>query len=147
MDVNAPLLGALGNLPNAATAKVLTPTAVAKYFFNTPADTWRPYLGLGVTHASFSSVSPNTSNIVVNALAGNGASMSSSWAPVYNAGVIYNIDSKWSINGSVSYIPLTSKVSFAGANQAGVGASAGATTTGDLKLNVTDYVIRLGYKF
>ena len=130
--------GQVASHPGAATAKALTPTAVVKYFFNTPADKMRPYLGLGVTHVSFQSITANTSDQTVNALAGTAASLSSSWAPVYNAGVIYNIDEKWSINGSVSYMPITTTATFVGS---------GATTSGDLKLNPTDYVIRLGYKF
>ena len=62
---------------------------------------------------------------------------------MYNAGVIYNIDDRWSINGSVTYIPITTTATFSGP---GVGAGA-AVTTGDLKLNTTDYVVRLGYRF
>jgi outer membrane protein len=58
--------------------------------------------------------------------------------PVYNAGAIYNIDDKWSINGSVSYLPIKTTATFVGS---------GAVTTGDAKLNTTDYVIRLGYRF
>jgi len=136
VDLNTPATSATH--PGAATAKALTPTAIAKYFFNTPSDKVRPYLGLGVTHVSFQSITANTADATVNAMAGTSASLSSSWAPVYNAGVIYNIDDKWSINGSVSYMPIKTTATFVGS---------GATTSGDLKINPTDYVIRLGYKF
>ena len=68
--------------------------------------------------------------------------MSSSWTPVYNAGVIYNIDEKWSINGSVSYLPVKTDVTFMGAGQ-----GTGTTTTNTMKLNTTDFVVRVGYKF
>jgi outer membrane protein len=136
VDLNTPATSATH--PGAATAKALTPTAIAKYFFNTPADKVRPYLGLGVTHVSFQSITANTADATVNAMAGTSASLSSSWAPVYNAGVIYNIDEKWSVNGSVAYMPIKTTATFVGS---------GATTSGDLKINPTDYVIRLGYKF
>jgi len=119
----------------AAKISIWTPTAVAKYFFGTAKDQWRPYVGLGVSRVSFHSIKTSTD---VALLAGTSADLSSSWAPVYNAGMIYNIDDKWSINGSVSFIPVTTTATFVG--QAGV-------TTGDIKLNTTDYVIRLGYKF
>lgn len=141
LDIATPN-GTLKTHPGGASAKALTPTAIAKYFFNTPADKVRPYLGLGVSYVSFRSVEANLADAEVKAFAGNGVSLSSSWAPVYNAGVIYNIDDKWSINGSVSYLPIKTTVSFAGS-----GAGNGVTTTGDLKLNTTDYVIRLGYRF
>ena len=133
---------ASGDKPEAASARILTPALVAKYLFNSPDAQWRPYLGLGVTYASFRSVNANTSDVLINRLAGTSASLSSSWAPVYNAGVIYNINPKWSINGSVSYIPLSTNASFNGAAQ-----GTGTTTSGKLKLNTTDIVLRVGYKF
>ncbi len=133
---------ASGDKPSAASARILTPAVVAKYLFNTPADTWRPYLGLGITYASFRNVSANTSDPLVNQLGGGGASLSSSFAPIYNAGIIYNIDQRWSINSSISYIPLSADATFSGA-----GAGIGTTTRGRLKLNPTDIVIRVGYKF
>jgi outer membrane protein len=141
VDFTTPALGTTH--PSGASAKALTPTAVAKYFFNTPADKFRPYLGLGVTHVSFQSVTANTADTQIAALANTGVSLSSSWAPVYNAGVIYNIDDKWSINGSVSYLPIKTTATFSGP---GIGAGP-AVSTGELKINPTDYVIRLGYKF
>jgi len=136
INLNAPSGGGQHNA--AATATYLAPAVVAKYLFNKPGDQWRPYLGLGATYVSFADVSTNKSDATVQALAGTSASLSSAWAPVYNLGVIYNIDERWSINASVSYIPLKSTVTFVGT---------GTTTTGSVDLNTTDYVIRVGYKF
>jgi outer membrane protein len=130
----------------AATAKALTPSLVAKYLFNSPGNTWRPYLGLGFTYASFRDVTANTSDATVNALAGNSASLSSSFAPVFNVGTIYNIDDKWSINASISYIPLKTDATFSGPGAAALG-SQPVNTTGTLTINPLDYVVRLGYKF
>jgi outer membrane protein len=141
VDLNTPN-GAQTTHPGAATAKVLTPALVGKYLFMEPSSAYRPYVGLGMTRVSFSGVTPNTSDATVNLLAGSSASLSSSWAPVYNAGMIYNINDKWSINGSISYIPIKTDVAFSGA-----GAGTGTTTTGTLKINMTDYVLRVGYKF
>ena len=136
VDLNAPATHA--TYPGASSAKSLSPTAVAKYLFRTSTDQLRPYLGLGVTHASFKSIAANTADPTVNAMAGTSASLSASWAPVYNAGVIYNIDDKWSINASISYIPIKTTATFIGS---------GAVTSGDLTINPTDYVIRLGNRF
>jgi outer membrane protein len=129
-------------LPRAAKADVLTPTAVAKYLFNSPADKWRPYAGLGLTYASFDKVSADKSTVLVNALGGTSASLSSSWAPVYSLGFIYNFTDRLSVNALVAYIPLKADVTFVGP-----GINGPVTTTGSLELNPTDYVIRLGYKF
>jgi outer membrane protein len=135
-------------ITDAAKADALTPALVAKYFFMSPNSTFRPYLGLGVTHARFSNVTPQTSNATVAKLAGVGASMSSSWAPIYNAGVIYNFDEKWSLNASVSYIPLKTDVTLVGPGLSSLNPAFGnVTTTTKLTMNPTDYIIRLGYKF
>ncbi len=122
----------------AAKMKIWTPAAVGKYFFGTTNDKWRPYVGFGVSRVSFHNVEINRNDTTVLAMAGTSAAFSSSWVPVYNAGAIYNIDDKWSINGSVSYLPIKTTATFVGS---------GAVTTGDAKLNTTDYVIRLGYRF
>jgi len=141
-DLTTPNGGALGTShPAAAKMELWTPTAVAKYFFGTAKDQWRPYVGLGASHVSFHNIKAKQT-ADVQALAGTSAALSSSWAPVYNAGLIYNVDDKWSINGSVSYIPLTTKATFVGD-----AAHGSTTTTGDIKLKTVDYVIRLGYRF
>lgn len=137
VDLRTPNGGATSH-PGAATATYMAPAVVAKYLFNKPVDAWRPYVGLGLTYVSFDNVSPNTSDTLVNTLSGTGASLSSSWAPVYNLGVIYNINERWSVNASVSYIPIETKATFYGSGQ---------TSSGTLKLDTTDYVIRVGYKF
>ncbi len=140
LDVNLSSISTL--LPRAAKADVLTPTAVAKYLFNTPADKFRPYAGLGLTYASFDKVSADKSNVLVNALGGTSASLSSSWAPVYSLGFIYNFTDRLSVNALVAYIPLKSDVTFVGP-----GLSGPVTTTGTVDINPTDYVVRIGYKF
>ena len=133
--------------PAAVKMKIWTPTAVAKYFFGTTNDQWRPYVGFGVSRVSFHNVTPNSADSTVAALASTSASLSSSWAPVYNAGVIYNIDDKWSVNGSVSYIPIKTSTSLVGPAAPSLGLNGPASTTGDAKLNTLDYVIRVGYRF
>ena len=140
-DLNTPN-GSAPSHAAAAKMKIWTPTAVAKYFFGTAQDAWRPYVGFGVSRVSFHNVSTNATDRTVVALAGTSADFTSSWAPVYNAGVIYNIDDKWSINGSAAYIPIKTTATFMGP-----GMGVPVTSSGDVKLNTMDYVIRLGYKF
>jgi outer membrane protein len=136
-DLTTPATGAH---PAAAKIELRTPAVVAKYFFGVSQDKWRPYLGLGVAHVSFHNVKTNTADTTVQNLGGTAASFTSSWTPVYNAGLIYNLDEKWSISGSVSYLPVRTSVTF-------VGRSPYGTTTGDVGLNTTDYIVRVGYKF
>ena len=61
---------------------------------------------------------------------------------MFNVGVLFNIDQRWGISASVTYLPIKTTATFQGS-----GAGTGTTTTGQLKLNPTDYVVRLGYKF
>lgn len=122
----------------AAKADALTPAIVGKYFFGTPGQQIRPYVGLGASRVSFDSISINRGDPEVSAFAGTSASLKTSWAPVYNAGMVYNISDRLSLNASVSYIPIKTTVTFVGT---------GVTSTGDLKINTTDYIVRLGYRF
>jgi len=127
-----------GTHPSASTAKALFPSGVAKYLFNSPSDAVRPYLGLGITSTSFTSATANPNDALVQKLAGTSVSLSSSWNPIYSAGAIVNINNRWSLNGSVSYVPMKSNASFVGS---------GTTTNGTLTINPTEYVFRVGYKF
>lgn len=126
----------------AAKLKILTPAVVAKYFFGGAQEKWRPYLGLGYSHVTFNNISMNASDATVQALAGTSAKFSAAWSPVYNAGLVYNLDDKWSVVGSVSYLPIKTTATFVGP---GLGVT--VTSSGEVKLNTTDYIIRLGYKF
>jgi len=140
-DLNTPN-GTVKTHPGAAKLKILTPAVIAKYFFGVPKDQWRPYVGLGVTHVTFNDVKINAADATVKALASTSASFKSAWAPVYNAGVVYNIDEKWSVVGSVAYLPIKTTATFVGP-----GSGVQVTSTGDVKLDTTDYVVRVAYRF
>lgn len=124
--------------PAAAEVTQYSPAVVAKYFFNETADKVRPYLGLGLAHVSFHSIKINRSDATVAAIAGTSVDMSSSFVPIYNAGVVYEFNDRWSLNASVSYLPIKTTATFVGT---------GVTTKGDLDLNTIDYVVRIGYRF
>ena len=47
----------------AARMKIWTPTAVGKYFFGAANDTWRPYVGFGVSRVSFHNVEINRNDL------------------------------------------------------------------------------------
>ena len=44
--------------------------------------------------------------------------------------------------GSVAYLPIKTTATFVGP-----GMGVAVTSTGDVKLNTTDYVLRVGYRF
>ena len=131
---------------DAAEADIVAPAIVGKYLFNTPSDKFRPYVGLGVAYVTFQNITVNGGSsgaaLDMTHLAGNGAKLDDSWAPVYKIGVIYNIDDRWSINGSISYVPIETKLTANGSPSATFG-----TTTGTIKFNTTDAVVSVGYRF
>ena len=129
-------------VPAAATVKSLTPAVIGKKFFGATSDKWRPYVGLGVSHVSFADINPKLSDSLVAALAAQSLKLKSDWTPVYTAGVVYNIDDKWSLSGSVSYLPIRTTATFVGSAALG-----SPVTSAPLKLNTTDYVFKLGYRF
>lgn len=140
VDLRTPSpFAAAPNHPRAATLRTWTPAAVGKWFFGDAGQRMRPYLGLGVSHVSFHEVDINRGDTTVVQLAGEDASARSKWTPVYNAGLLWEFDPRWSLSGSVAYLPIRTEVEFVGAS--------GTRTQGDLKLNTTDWVLRLGYRF
>ena len=67
-----------------------------------------------MTYAYFDRIRINNGDPLVTTLAGGSADLDPSWAPVYNAGFIYHFNDRWSINASVSYIPLKTDVTLRG---------------------------------
>jgi len=126
---------------NAITQSVSFPSVLAKYLFNDAGSTVRPYLGLGVNYTQFDNIQPRLGVNTVSAFAGNGISLSSSWNPAFSAGLIYNINNRWSINAAVAYVPLSTTVTLRGP------AGGGNTATSTLTINPTDYTVKIGYRF
>ena len=139
INMNVPL--AHTSVTDAADANASFPSIVVKYVFNTPADAFRPYVGVGVNYTYFDSIAIS-SNALVQRLAGTSQSLSSSVNPVFNVGGIYNLNDRWSLNFGISYVPMATNVTFVGS-----GLGAGTTTTGKLTINPTDVTVKLGYKF
>lgn len=141
--------GSLAPLGHLGSAKQWSPALLAKWYFGEAEDKWRPFVGIGVTHVWYTSVdlSPSLQR-QVSQFGGPGgsasANLSSSWAPVANVGVTYNLDKKWSIGFSLSYIPLETDADITGRNAAGAVVSRSST-----KLTLDPYVsfLSVGYKF
>lgn len=142
--------GSLAGLGEIGTAKQWSPALIAKWYFGDKNSKLRPFVGLGATHVWYTDVQLSSSlqNQVTApfGVVGGSASanLSSSWAPVYNIGLTYNIDAKWSLGFSVAYIPLDTDAEIIGRNAAGTVVTRHTT---NLTLDPLVTFLSLGYKF
>ncbi len=143
--------GSLSSLNEIGTARQWSPALIAKWYFGDKTSKLRPFVGLGATRVWYSDVQLSSSlQRAVTAPYNGGVSgtatadLSSSWAPVYNVGLTYNIDERWSLGFSVAYIPLDTDADITGRNAAGTVISRHKTN-----LTLDPYVtfLSLGYKF
>ncbi|WP_347555864.1 OmpW family outer membrane protein [Robbsia sp. KACC 23696] len=142
--------GNLSPLGKLGTANEWSPTLLVKYNFFKPEAKFRPYLGAGVSYVWYSNVklSQQMSNGAFLAarsplLVGKtNADLSSSFAPVLNAGLTYNINKHWSIGASVSYLFLSTNATLT--TQSAVG-----TVTSKTRLKIDPIVtfLSVGYTF
>ncbi len=135
-------LAPLGEL---GTAKQWSPALVAKYYFGQATSKFRPFVGAGVTYVWYSDVELSR-NFQRAASLGQGtasASLSKSWAPVLNLGAAYNFDENWSLNLSVSYIPLKTDADITGVMANGAQIRHKTTLTIDPIVTF----LSVGYKF
>ncbi|MBR8127478.1 OmpW/AlkL family protein [Burkholderia ambifaria] len=107
----------VGDLKPLVTARVWAPTLFVKYYFGKKDSVWRPFLGVGVNYTWFSSVQVHPAfSGALSQFAGPGgrvdASASSSWNPAFTAGVTYRLNGRWSVLGSITYIPLKTTGKF-----------------------------------
>jgi len=140
MDITTPATNTTH--ADAAAADVYTPALVGKYLFSVFEGKLRPYVGAGVSYVSFKNVAVNTADTTIKTLAVTSAQLDDAWAPVYNLGAIYNFNDRWSLNASVAYIPIMTKLTTVGSAATGY-----ARTSGAIRFDTTDYVVRLGYRF
>lgn len=144
--------GSLSPLGQVGSAYEWSPALLLKYYFNESKSNLRPYLGAGVSYVWFSGVKlePATargaflySPTLGNALAGpTTARLSSSFAPVVNTGLTYNINDHWSVDLSVSYMWLSTRATLT--TQSALGP---VTSTTKLKINPLISLVSVGYKF
>lgn len=131
------------------TAKQWSPALLMKYYFGQPADSWRPFLGIGASYFYYKDVEPTSSLQTLASLGLTGglgghtsAKLSNSWAPVFNLGVNFNMDKHWMLALSVSYIPVSTTVNLT--------TTRGPITTYSetkVKLNPVVSSVSLGYRF
>ncbi|MQR01891.1 OmpW/AlkL family protein [Glaciimonas soli] len=137
------------------SAKQWSPALLAKYFFGDSSSKFRPFLGAGATYVWYSNIQltdqfQNQLSDLLTSTAGFGTGfglkssvkLSSSFAPVVTAGGVYNINDKWSLGLSVSYIPLKTKADITTNTPLGP-----VYTSTKLTLNPIVSFLSVGYKF
>ncbi len=112
-----------------ASVRQWSPAILAQYYFRDPSDQIRPYLGLGLTYTWFDNIEANQDfeqslnndfgAVLALATANPGptsvdAEAESDIAPIFNAGVAMQLNERWGLSLSVSYLMLetTSKITI-----------------------------------
>lgn len=95
-------LAANGLSQEVLSAKNVSPTLLANYYFGAPADIWRPYVGAGINYTKFAG---KRSSLPTTSL-----TMSDSWGLALQAGVNYAIDRQWGLFASAARIDVKSDV-------------------------------------
>jgi len=141
--------GSIAAVGEIGEAKQWAPVVLGKYFFGEPQSAFRPFLGLGVTHVSYKNISLNSSfqqfigSKFEDPSAVTTASLDSSWAPVYNAGVSYAINKDWYASLSLSYVKLKTSADLTTATNT-VGP---VQSTTSLTINPIVAFLSIGYRF
>jgi len=144
--------GSLAAYGELGSAKQWSPALLAKYYFGTPAQSLRPFIGGGISYVRYSDVklsrsmqgalSASVSRGLSTALPSD-AQLESSWAPVVNAGVMYNFNERWSATLSVSYLWLKTDADIY------TRLSGGASVKSTTRLTIDPWVtlLALNYRF
>lgn len=142
--------GTLSPVGRIGTARQWAPALLGKYYFGEANSKWRPSLGLGIAHVNYTNIEltnnfqhfagatfldPNASTTV---------SLSSSWAPVFNAGISYAITKDWYANFSVSYLKLKTTGTLTTPTNGPLGT---VTSTTKLTLDPLVTYLNIGYRF
>jgi outer membrane protein len=142
--------GSLASVGQIGSAKQWAPAILARYFFGDANAKIRPSLGFGVTHVNYTSIELNNQfkqtvgTFFNDPTANTTAELQSSWAPIFNAGVSYAINDRWSANLSVSYLRLRTNGTLKTYTNGDLGT---ITSTTSLDINPIVTYLNMGYKF
>ncbi|WP_321853275.1 MULTISPECIES: OmpW/AlkL family protein [Burkholderia] len=144
--------GTISQLGDLGTARAWSPALQLQYHFGESTSHFRPYLGAGVAYVWYRSIQLSqpvaTGQMLYSPTFGTqlegptSVTMNKSFAPVLNAGLTYNINARWSLGASVSYMWSTAKATLTTHSPMGV-----VTTTTKVKINPIVSFVSIGYKF
>mgnify|MGYP001240461571 FL=1 len=117
--VPAVQMGKAANNP-VATIRHWYPSAMIQYYFGEQSDSWHPFVGAGLGFSFFTDVKLEPNFDANLKQAGNflalattldphnttEAKASSAFRPIFNAGVAYHLNNKWSMSLAASYVPI-----------------------------------------
>lgn len=129
--------GAIEGVGVLGTVKSLPPTVFAYYRLFEPEARLRPYAGVGATFAYFTDETGSGRLTALSDIGGPPTTFSikNKLAATLQIGMIYNINTRWFIDGNISKTFLKTTVSF----------SSGQTQ--DMQLDPQAITLGLGYKF
>ena len=143
--------GDLSPLGQLGSAREWSPSLIAKYWFGKPTNAFRPFLGVGVSYIRFSDVQL-TSNMANGAFLPSAllrgpttVNLSNSFAPVFNAGMSYQLSKHWSIGASVSYLLFSTNATLT--TQSPIAAVGQTRSETRLRVNPIVTFLSVGYKF
>ncbi|AIO66643.1 OmpW/AlkL family protein [Burkholderia oklahomensis] len=145
--------------PIVKSVRQWSPAVLFQYYFAQANSKVRPFVGIGVSYNWFSDLQLNRNfvkstqdNLGAVLAAGAGkpgptqvsAKASSSWQPVFNAGLTYNVTDHWGLLASITYIPLktTSTVTIKAADGTVL-----AESKNELKADPLVSFVAVTYKF
>ncbi|RZF25423.1 OmpW family protein [Paraburkholderia sp. UYCP14C] len=144
--------GPLAPVGELGTTRAYSPAIQAEYHFGEPGARLRPYIGAGVSYVRFGNTKLSepvaTGQLLYSPTLGTllegptSTSLSSSFAPLVNAGLTYNFDSHWSIGASISYMWLSTKATLTTRAAPGI-----VTTTSKVKIDPIVTFLSIGYQF
>lgn len=115
--------GSLASFGVVGKTKPLAPVLEVRYHFLAANAKFRPFVGLGVNYTWYSDTRIVNQSFI-NTTCGPGcstrASLNSSWNPTFELGANYTLSKHWSINASLSYIPLSTTLTTNATTATGV---------------------------
>jgi outer membrane protein len=115
----------------------IAPALFANYKFGEAGDALRPFVGLGVNYTKFDPADTTPANDAING-GPTKIKLSDSWGLAWQAGVVYQIDKKWSVSGTYTSADVKTTVTT---NTLGI----------ERKLDVTFdpaiFILAVGYSF
>lgn len=144
--------GSLSALGEMGSARVWGPVLLAQYHFGEPTARLRPYVGAGVSYVWFKSVELSSQMANGQFLASptlgaslegpTSVSLSSSFAPIVNAGMTYNINQHWSVGVSASYAWLSTRATLTTHSALGT-----VSSSTKVRINPIVTFVSVGYRF
>jgi outer membrane protein len=138
---------ALARFGKLGEARQWSPALIFKYYFRNPGDALRPYLGIGVSRVWFTNTKITSGAFITETLGGGtNVDIDSVWAPVFQAGLTYNIDRHWFATVALSMLPMSTDATL----HTRIGAQEGpltATTRIHMRLNPIVSYANVGYRF